>query len=137
MIVRALKENGKIFLVENLAEAIELGNRIAPEHLEILTGNPEEVLEKIVNAGAVFIGPYSPVALGDYFAGPNHTLPTNGCARFASPLTVFDFLKYQSIIGYSKDALYKAKENIVTLAETEGLDGHARAVEERFKEPGV
>ena len=90
------------------------------------------MLEKIKNAGAVFMGPYSPVAIGDYIAGPNHVLPTDGTARFASPLGVWDFIRYQSIVGYSKTALQSVKNDVVTLASTEGLPRHAASVEIRF-----
>ena len=132
IIAKSLKDNGRIFIVDTLEEATDLSNQIAPEHLEIMVSDPQKIMDKAVNAGSVFIGPYSPVPLGDYGAGPNHTLPTAGTARFSSPLTVYDFIKHQSIIGYSKEALEKDKESIVTLAEAEGLDAHARAIEIRF-----
>ncbi|NQU17243.1 MAG: histidinol dehydrogenase [Candidatus Saganbacteria bacterium] len=132
IIEASFKNNGKIFCVNSLDGAVELANLVAPEHLEIMVADPQEILDKVRNAGAIFIGPYSPVALGDYMAGPNHTLPTAGTARFSSPLTVYDFLKHQSIIGYSKDALRNDRDSAVTLAEVEGMDAHAKAFEARF-----
>ena len=122
----------RIFLVANMKQAIGISNQLAPEHLELMIGSPQRILEKIKNAGAVFLGPHSPVALGDYLAGPNHVLPTGGCARFASPLGVYDFVKTQSIVGYTKPALKNVWKDIKVLAEIEGLDAHARAVEVRF-----
>lgn len=132
IIEASLKNNGRIFVVDSIEEAVDVTNKIAPEHLEIIVTDPQHILDKIRNAGAIFIGPYSPVAVGDYMAGPNHTLPTAGTARFSSPLTVYDFLKHQSIIGYSKDALRDDRESAVTLAEVEGLDLHAKSIEARF-----
>jgi histidinol dehydrogenase len=122
----------RIFLVENIKKAIEISNRIAPEHLELQIGSPQRILEQIKNAGAVFLGPYSPVPVGDYLAGPNHVLPTGGTARFASPLSVYDFVKAQSIVGYTKPALKNVWKDIKLLAEIEGLDAHARAIDVRF-----
>ncbi|MBU0672447.1 MAG: histidinol dehydrogenase [Candidatus Margulisbacteria bacterium] len=121
-----------IFQVENIMEAIELTNQIAPEHLSLEIGSPQRFLERVRNAGAVFLGPYSPVPVGDYLAGPNHILPTGGTARFASPLSVYDFVKSQSIIGYTKPALKNVWKDIKLLAEIEGLDAHARAIDVRF-----
>lgn len=121
-----------ILEVESLNQAVEIANRIAPEHLELEVGSPQRLLEKIRNAGAVFLGPYSPVAVGDYLAGPNHVLPTGGTARFASPLGVYDFVKHQSIIGYTKPALKNVWKDVKLLAEIEGLDGHARSIDVRF-----
>ena len=121
-----------IVLVENLKRAIEISNRIAPEHLELQIGSPQRILDQIKNAGAVFLGPHSPVPVGDYLAGPNHVLPTGGTARFASPLSVYDFVKSQSIVGYTKPALKNVWKDIKLLAEIEGLDGHARAIDVRF-----
>lgn len=122
----------KIFVVEGKRKAIEFCNLIAPEHLELMVGSPQRLLEQIKNAGAVFLGPHSPVPVGDYFAGPNHVLPTGGTARFASPLGVYDFVKTQSIIGYTKPALKNIWQDIKVLAEVEGLDAHARAIDVRF-----
>lgn len=129
----SLDKNGCIFVVDSLRTAADITNRLAPEHLEILSSPPQNILEKIRNAGAVFLGPHSPVAVGDYIAGPNHVLPTSGSARFASPLTVYDFIKKQSIIGYTKPALKNVMADIKVLAEVEGLDAHAKSVEVRFK----
>lgn len=120
--------------VHSLQRGIEIVNQIAPEHLEILTRNARGVVKKIKNAGAIFPGDYSPVSLGDYYAGPSHILPTGGTVRFASGLSVNDFLHRQSIISYSKDALRKAGPNIVKLAESEGMPQHAGSVKMRFKQ---
>ena len=127
-------EEAEIVLMqtETIRQAIDLSNRIAPEHLELEVGAPQRVLEQIRNAGAVFIGPHSPVAVGDYIAGPNHVLPTGGTSRFASPLGVYDFVKHQSIIGYTKPALKNVWKDVKLLAEIEGLDGHARSIDVRF-----
>ena len=122
----------RIFLVEGLKKAVEITNRLAPEHLELQIGSPQRILEQIKNAGAVFLGPHSPVPVGDYIAGPNHVLPTGGTARFSSPLGVYDFVKTQSIVGYTKPALKNVWKDIKLLAEIEGLDAHARAVDVRF-----
>ena len=118
--------------VETIKQAVELSNQIAPEHLELEVGSPQRVLEQIRNAGAVFLGPHSPVAVGDYIAGPNHVLPTGGTARFSSPLGVYDFVKHQSIIGYTKPALKNVWKDVKLLAEIEGLDAHARSIDVRF-----
>ncbi|MCX5725602.1 MAG: histidinol dehydrogenase, partial [Candidatus Saganbacteria bacterium] len=133
IINKALAENSAIFLVDNLDEGIDIANRIAPEHLELMVPSPQNFLEKIKNAGAVFLGPNSPEAVGDYIAGPNHVLPTGGTARFASPLGVYEFVKKQSIIGYTKGALEEVRKNIKVLAEVEGLDAHARSIDVRFE----
>ena len=127
-------EEAEIVLMqtETIRQAIDLSNRIAPEHLELEVGAPQRVLEQIRNAGAVFIGPHSPVAVGDYIAGPNHVLPTGGTSRFSSPLGVYDFVKHQSIIGYTKPALKNVWKDVKLLAEIEGLDGHARSIDVRF-----
>jgi histidinol dehydrogenase len=132
IIEKSMTENAVIFLVSSLKEAVEITNQLAPEHLELLSSPPQKMLEKIKNAGAVFMGPYSPVAVGDYIAGPNHVLPTGGTARFSSPLTVFDFIKRQSILGYTKPALDKVRKPAELLAQLEGLDAHARSIEIRF-----
>jgi histidinol dehydrogenase len=127
-------DQAEIVLLEvgSIEEAIEIANQIAPEHLELEIGSPQRLLEKIRNAGAVFIGPHSPVAVGDYIAGPNHVLPTGGTARFSSPLGVYDFVKHQSIIGYTKPALKNVWKDVTLLAEIEGLDAHARSIDVRF-----
>ncbi len=124
---------GAVLLVETLAEGIDVINQLAPEHLEILTEDPMKLLAFIENAGAIFLGPYSSEPVGDYFAGPNHILPTNGTARFSSPVNVDDFLKKSSLIYYSKEALMANGDKIITLARHEGLEGHARAIEIRLE----
>jgi histidinol dehydrogenase len=129
----SIEKNGAIFVVDSLKKAVEISNRIAPEHLEILSGPPQNILEKISNAGAVFLGPHSPVVVGDYIAGPNHVLPTSGAARFSSPLSVYDFIKKQSIIGYTKPALKSILHDIMIFTAVEGLDAHGRSAEIRFK----
>jgi len=125
---KSLSAYGRIFVAKNMDAAVEIVNRLAPEHLEIVAKNQDELEKKIENAGAIFIGAYSSEPVGDYFAGPNHVLPTNGTARFASPLGVYDFLKRTSIIRYSKGALLKNAENIAEIANSEGFYHHARAV---------
>lgn len=129
----SISRNGCIFVVEGLKKAVEITNKLAPEHLEILSSPPQGILEKIRNTGAVFLGPHSPVVVGDYMAGPNHVLPTSGSAKFSSPLSVYDFIKKQSIIGYTKPALKAILADIKVFAEVEGLDAHARSAEIRFK----
>ncbi|MFH1387365.1 MAG: histidinol dehydrogenase [bacterium] len=118
--------------VENIKQAVEIANKIGPEHLELEIAAPQRVLEQIKNAGAIFLGPHSPVVVGDYIAGPNHVLPTGGTARFSSPLGVYDFVKHQSIIGYTKPALKNVWQDVKRLAEIEGLDAHARSINVRF-----
>jgi len=124
-IIRESLKNSRIFLVKNLPVAFELINQLSPEHLEIMVNRPDQALEKIKNAGAIFVGPYAPTAAGDYLAGPSHTLPTASTARFASGLGVADFMKNSSVIYYSKKAFEKEAEVIEKLAVLEGLDGHA------------
>ncbi|MDY0395743.1 histidinol dehydrogenase [Virgibacillus halophilus] len=124
----SLHRHGRIVLAANLDEAFQLVNLLAPEHLQIITANPMEQIHSVQNAGAIFLGSYSPEVLGDYFAGPNHTLPTSGTAAFASPLGVYDFLKKSSIIQYSQPALLAAADHISTIADTEGLDAHSKAI---------
>ncbi len=132
IIQKSLERYGYILVAENMQDAIEAVNEIASEHLEILTANPFEVMTKVKNAGAIFLGEYSSEPLGDYFAGPNHILPTNGTARFFSPVNVDDFLKKTSIISYSREALEKAHKDIVTFAQSEGLTAHANSIQTRF-----
>ena len=124
--------NGYIILTKNLKQAAEITNKIAPEHLEILVQNPQKLLKDIKNAGAIFLGPYSPVALGDYVAGPSHVLPTSGTARFFSGLNVTDFIKSSHIISYSKKALEKIREPLEKIAGIEGLQKHVDSVKSRF-----
>lgn len=134
IIQKSLDCYGYILVADTMEEAIDTANEIASEHLEIQTRNPYEVMTKIRNAGAIFIGEYSSEPLGDYFAGPNHVLPTNGTAKFFSPLSVDDFIKKSSIISYSKDALYKVHEDIEAFAAAEQLTAHANSVKVRFEE---
>ena len=132
IIRKSLDNYGHILVAETLNDAIEAANEIASEHLEIVTANPFEVMTKIRNAGAIFLGEYSSEPLGDYFAGPNHVLPTNGTAKFFSPLSVDDFIKKSSIISYSKDALEKIHTDIEKFAEAERLTAHANSIRVRF-----
>ncbi len=130
---KSLDNYGYILLAENMAEAIDAANEIASEHLEILTKNPFETMTKIRNAGAIFLGEYASEPLGDYYAGPNHILPTNGTAKFFSPVNVDDFIKKTSIISYSKEALEKVHKDIELFAESEGLTAHANSIKVRFE----
>lgn len=130
----SIDNNGKIIVADNLFDVIEVANEIAPEHLELSVDNPFDYLDKIKNAGSIFMGRYCPEALGDYFAGPNHTLPTSGTARFSSPLSVDDFVKKSQYTYYTKDALDKSAESVAFFAEKEGLSAHARSVTVRFED---
>ncbi|QYR21553.1 histidinol dehydrogenase [Paenibacillus sp. sptzw28] len=137
---KSIDEYGAVLLADTMGEAIAAVNRVAPEHLEIMVAEPMALLGRIENAGAIFLGPYSSEPVGDYFAGPNHILPTNGTARFSSPVNVDDFMKKSSLIYYSKEALVASGDKIMTLARHEGLEGHARAIEirlERERERGL
>jgi len=131
-VIRKRVSKGYIVYAKNMDEAVTIANRIAPEHLQILTNNPRSVAKKIKNAGAIFLGPYSPTALGDYAAGPSHVLPTLGTARFFSGLCVRDFLKTSHVISYSKKALEKIKDPLEKVAQIEGLQKHADSVKIRF-----
>lgn len=128
---KSIKDFGAIMVVPDIDTGIELANRLAPEHLELLVKDPFEYVGKIRNAGAVFLGPYTPEPVGDYVAGPNHVLPTAGTARFSSALSVEIFTKKTSLINYSRDAFKKEADDIITLAEIEGLDGHANSIKIR------
>ncbi|HZG86945.1 histidinol dehydrogenase [Paenibacillus sp.] len=128
----SVRRHGAILLTASLEEAIAISNRLAPEHLELMVADPLAWLGRIENAGAIFLGPYSAESVGDYYAGPNHVLPTNGTARFFSPLGVDTFLKRSSLIAYSREALLEGAERIMTLARREGLEGHARAIQVRL-----
>ena len=132
IIQKSLDNYGHILLADTLEDAIDAANEIASEHMEIVTADPFEVMTKIRNAGAIFIGEYSSEPLGDYFAGPNHVLPTNGTAKFFSPLSVDDFIKKSSIISYSRDALEKVHTDIEKFAEAEHLTAHANSIKVRF-----
>ncbi len=130
----SIDRNGKIIVAQSLDTAVEIANEIAPEHLELCVEQPFDYLDKIQNAGSVFLGRNCPEALGDYFAGPNHTLPTSGTARFSSPLGVDDFVKKSSFIYYTRDALGKVQSRIADFAEHEGLHAHAKSVTIRFED---
>ena len=130
---KSLDNYGYILIADSLDSAIDTANEIASEHLEILTKDPYSVMTKIRNAGAIFLGEYSSEPLGDYFAGPNHVLPTNGTAKFFSPLNVDDFMKKTSIIAYSREALEKVHKDIELFAEREGLTAHANSIKVRFE----
>lgn len=132
IIEKALKNYGATIVCRNMEEAISFANQLAPEHLEVCTDNPMEYIGKLHNAGSVFLGNYSPEPLGDYFAGPNHVLPTSGTARFFSPLSVDSFIKKSSFIYYTEDALKSASSDIIKLADTEGLTAHANSIKVRF-----
>ena len=125
---RSIENNGRVIVTESLDDAVEIANALAPEHLEVYTSDPFALLPRLVNAGSIFLGGYTPEPVGDYFAGPNHTLPTSGTARFSSPLSGADFVKRSSYIHYTKEALEKAGEKIAAFAESEGLQAHANAV---------
>lgn len=133
IISKSLEQYGYLLVAESMEDAIEAANEIASEHLEIVTRNPFEVMTKIKNAGAIFIGEYSSEPLGDYFAGPNHVLPTNGTAKFFSPLSVDDFIKKSSLISYSKEALQEVYQDVARFAECEQLTAHANSVKVRFE----
>ena len=133
-LVKAFENYGVAILVNDVEEAVDTTNMIAPEHVELHIENPYEWIGDIRNAGAIFIGPYSPEAVGDYIAGPNHILPTGTAARYASSLSVDDFLKKTSLISYTKTALNKVTPDVVKLAEVEGLEGHAAAMKIRFED---
>ncbi len=128
IIEKSIANNGRIVVVRSLEEAYELVNELAPEHLQLMISYPMEKLSYIENAGAIFLGNYSPEALGDYYAGPNHTLPTSGTAKFSSPLGVYDFVKKTSIIHYSSNALKESADDIITIANAEGLTAHANSI---------
>lgn len=134
LIAESLAANGVVIIAGDLDEAAELVNQFAPEHLELLVSDPWALLPKIKNAGAIMLGQYSPVPLGDYAAGPSHTLPTGGTARFSSPVTVDDFIKKSSLISYTKEALSEIAETIIDLAEAEGFMAHAESIKVRLAE---
>jgi histidinol dehydrogenase len=136
IVEQSLANNGEIWIVNDLAHGVEIVNQIAPEHLELLVDQPLSILGSIENAGAIFLGAYSSEPVGDYYAGPNHVLPTGGTARFSSPLNVDDFMKKSSIVSYSKQALFAHADDIMKLARYEGLEAHARAIEIRLTKEG-
>lgn len=132
IIEESLQRFGAIFVCETTDQAVELANRLAPEHLEVMMADPVSYIGKLDNAGSVFLGKYSPEPLGDYYAGPNHVLPTSGTARFFSPLSVDAFIKKSSYIYYTQEALANAKDDIILLAERERLTAHANSIRVRF-----
>lgn len=132
IIRKSIENYGYILLAESMEDAIDAVNEIASEHLEILTANPFDTMTRVKNAGAIFLGEYSSEPLGDYFAGPNHVLPTNGTAKFFSPLSVDDFIKKSSVISYSKEALEEVHEDIIRFAKAEHLTAHANSIAVRF-----
>ena len=129
----SVDNNGKIIIADDLFAAVEIANELAPEHLEICTDNPFDYLSSIKNAGSVFLGKYCPEAVGDYLAGPNHTLPTSGTARFSSPLSVDDFVKKTQYTYYTREALEDISGDVEAFAGAEGLTAHARSVAIRFE----
>ena len=133
IIEQSLNNYGEIIVCGSIEQAVDFANELAPEHLELCVENPLQYIGKINNAGSVFLGNYSPEPLGDYYAGPNHVLPTSGTARFFSPLSVDSFIKKSSFIYYTEDELKKAHDDIVLIAETEGLTAHANSIQVRFK----
>jgi len=130
----SIDDNGKIIVADDLMKAIDIANEIAPEHLELCVDQPFDYLDKVKHAGSIFMGRYCPEALGDYFAGPNHTLPTSGTARFSNPLSVDDFVKKSQYTYYTKDALAKVAYDVAYFAEKEGLSAHAKSATIRFEE---
>ena len=130
----SVEDHGLIIIVDNIAEAVAMFNRIAPEHLELCVDDPFGLLDKVRNAGSVFLGRYCPEALGDYFAGTNHTLPTSGTARFSSPLSVDDFVKKTQFSYFTRDALGKVCRDVEYFANKEGLGAHAKSAVIRFDE---
>jgi len=124
----AIEHYGAVIVTRNMDEAVDIANGFAPEHLELMVENPRELLQRIKNAGAVFLGSSTPEAVGDYMAGPSHILPTGGTARFSSPLGVYDFIKRTSIISFSPEALRKYGDSVARFAEMEGLEAHGRSV---------
>lgn len=130
----SIDNNGKIIVADDLKKSIDIANEIAPEHLEICVDDPFDYLDKIKNAGSIFMGKYCPEALGDYFAGPNHTLPTGGTARFSSPLSVDDFVKKTQYTYYTREALGRVADSVAYFAEKEGLSAHARSATVRFED---
>ena len=129
----SIETQGRIIVTKTIDEAIKISNEIAPEHLELSVSNPFELLTRVKNAGSIFMGHNTPEPLGDYLAGPNHTLPTSGTAKFSSPLSVDDFIKKSSFIYYSKEGLEEVKDKVIKFAESEGLTAHARSVSKRFE----
>lgn len=129
---KSIQKYGAIIITKNLESAVNIANKISPEHLEIMTENPEKLLPKIKNAGAIFLGQWSPEVLGDYSAGPNHTLPTGGTARFSSPLGVYDFMKRSSLLNFKKEGFMRLAKTVETLTDVEGLEAHGNSIRVRL-----
>jgi histidinol dehydrogenase len=129
----SLDAYGAIIVTRNIREALSLANTIAPEHLEVMTKRPIDIVPMIENAGAIFLGPWSPEALGDYSAGPNHTLPTGGTARFSSPLGVYDFYKRSSMLGFTREGFLRLAPVVEAIADVEGLEAHGNTIRIRKK----
>ncbi len=134
IINESIKKNGKIYVLRNINDAVKLTNELAPEHLQVLVKNPNKVVNQITNAGSIFVGELSAEAFGDYIAGPSHVLPTSGNAKFSSPLSVLDFLKYSSYTKISRNGSKRLGSSVVSFAKEEGLDGHANSISIRLKE---
>jgi len=133
IIEKSLTKYGAIIITESIDDALDIANLFAPEHLELMVKNPKKVLDKVRNAGSVFLGSFTPEALGDYLAGTNHILPTAGTARFSSPLGVYDFYKRMSVLSFSQEAFEKLNRQTAHFAQMEGLDAHANSVLVRSK----
>lgn len=133
---RSIRKYGAIIVTKDLKEAVRISDEIAPEHLEIMTEKPGELLKSIKNAGAIFLGKWTPEPLGDYMAGPNHTLPTGGTARFFSPLGVYDFMKRSSVLSFSKEGFMKLAKPVMAIAEIEGLTAHGNTIKVRYEKKG-
>jgi histidinol dehydrogenase len=131
----SLNQRGAILIVKNLEQAIQWVNRIAPEHLEIAVSRPLLLIKSVRHAGAVFLGPYTPEAIGDYMAGPNHILPTAGTVRFSSPLGVEDFIKRTNLLSFTRSALKRFEKDVKRFAEWEGLEGHYQSIRKRMEKP--
>ena len=129
----SIKNYGAIIVTTDLEKAVKLSNEIAPEHLEVMTRNPFALLSRIRNAGAIFLGPWTPEPLGDYAAGPNHTLPTGGTARFFSPLGVYDFVKRSSLLSFSREGFMRLAKTVMTVSEIEGLNAHGNTIRVRLE----
>jgi histidinol dehydrogenase len=129
----SLKRRGAILIVKNLEQAMKVVNRIAPEHLELAVSRPLSLIKSVKHAGAVFLGPHTPEAIGDYMAGPNHILPTAGTARFSSPLGMEDFIKRTNLMRFTRNALRRFEKDVKRFAEWEGLEGHSQAVQKRME----
>ena len=135
IIEESLREHGMVLICRNMDQAVAFANELAPEHLGVCVANPMEYVGRLDNAGSVFLGNYAPEPLGDYYAGPNHVLPTSGTARFFSPLSVDSFVKKSSFIYYTRPALEQAGEDVIRLAQAEGLTAHANSIAVRFQKP--